>query len=391
MKDHPGCRFVALSGTMTNRSLLDYAHLIELALKKVSPIPRGYREAMDWAGALDVKPEIPMQPGALRFFCGPAVGGPEGEPIRSGFRRRMIESQGVVASAESDLGTSLIIRRLPLAIPERVERVRIEVDKKWALEGDEFEDILTKVRVLRQIACGFYYRWKWPNDEPDWEWLEARSNWNKAVREKLKQSRAGLDSPSLLEKAAERVLKGREDGPVWPQGAGVWVAWKPLKPRDPPPTETIWLDTFLLDDAIRRAKVSDLPCIIWYEHRAVGERLAKLSGFPLYGAGTDATESRDKAIVASINTQREGKNLQHHFARNIFTSLPSSGSIFEQAIGRTHRDGQEADEVIGDWYGHTPEAESAMASIIADSQYKLDEFGTPQKILIASRINESDN
>jgi len=49
MKEHPGCRFVGLSGTMTRRSLHDYQHLAELALRKNSPLPNNWAILDQWA------------------------------------------------------------------------------------------------------------------------------------------------------------------------------------------------------------------------------------------------------------------------------------------------------------------------------------------------------
>jgi hypothetical protein len=406
LKENPNCRFVALSGTMTTRSLNDYGHLIELALRKSSPLPRGYREIQDWAGALDVKPEYEVGPGALLRFCVP------GDTPRQGFRRRLTESQGVVASSEDEVGSSLVITRLTLKLPASVQKIYDEAKQSWSLDGEEFSDILTRTRVLRQIACGFYYRWNWPGGEPDYEWLEARANWNKAVREKLKQSRVGLDSPLLLANAAERSrkhlaadalgatpdgvrawadLEGAAQGPTWDAGAQLWAAWKAVRHRPEPPVEAIWLDSFLLDDLEKRARKQgeESPTIIWVEHRAVGERLAKLSGLPYYGEGTDASPSREQIIIASIATQGVGKNLQF-FGASLFASLPPNGTTFQQTIARTHRPGQLADTVTCFWYSHTEETTAAMDKIRADALYQLETTGAPQKVLYSSHINEND-
>jgi hypothetical protein len=402
-KDNPGCRFVALSGTITSRSLNDYSHLIEIALRKSSPLPRGYREVQDWAGALDVKPEYEVGPGALLRFCA------DGETPRAGFRRRLVESAGVVASSENEVGASLVIKRLSLKVPPPVLRLYSEVKKSWSIEGEEFSDILTRTRVLRQIATGFYYRWAWPDGEKDYEWLEARANWNKAVREKLKQSRVGLDSPLLLANAAERSLKllnasslgvSREgiaalakldeiEGPRWDAGADVWAAWKLVKDRKPPPTEAIWVDDFLLRDLKERGAAVEEPTIVWYEHVAVGEALARLTEWPLYDAGTDASASREKIIIASIAVNGTGKNLQH-FSNNLFASLPANGTTFEQTTSRTHRPGQLADAVTVGWYSHTEETAQAMDKIRADAIYQKETTGAPQKVLGAAHINEDD-
>lgn len=383
MKDNPGCRFVALSGTVTSRSLNDYAHLIELALRKASPLPRGFREVQDWAGALDVKPEYEVEPGALLRFC-------DGdETPRQGFRRRLVETQGVVASSEDEVGASLVIKRLSVKVPPAVLSLYSEVKKSWSIEGEEFSDILTRTRVLRQIATGFYYRWAWPGGEKDYEWLEARSNWNKAVREKLKQSREGLDSPLLLANAAERSLSNTGDGPRWDQGAAVWEVWKGVKDRKPPPTEAIWVDDFLLRDLEKRGGAVDEPTIVWYEHVAVGEALATLTGWPIFDAGTDASGTTEKIIIASIAVQGTGKNLQH-YSNNIFASLPPNGTTFQQTIARTHRPGQLADTVTAGWYAHTLETAEAMDKIRADAGYQLETTGAPQKVLYATHINEDD-
>ena len=54
-EDGPGksARFVALSGTITKRSLMDYVHLLRWALRAGSPIPRHAQDASPWAGAVD--------------------------------------------------------------------------------------------------------------------------------------------------------------------------------------------------------------------------------------------------------------------------------------------------------------------------------------------------
>ena len=378
MSDHPECRFAALSGTITNKSIMDYAHLIELALRKSSPLPRGYREVKDWAGALDVKPEYVMRPGALRKLCD------EGEETRDGYRRRLVETPGVVATSHKETGSSLLVRRLDVKIPDAIETLLTEVRKQWSIEGNVFEDILTYHRTLKQISCGFYYKWKWPGGVVDYEWLEARSAWHRAVRDKLRRSIRGMDSPLLLANAADRALKNKGEGPRWDCPA--WADWKAVKDRDPPPTETIWVDDFLCRDAIRYAKTIDVPVILWYEHRAIGERLGKLSGLPVYGQGTDASPTRESILIASRRVQGTGKNLQHHYGHNIFLELPPNGTEFEQSVGRTHRPGQIHDEVWVDWYGHTDETRLGIAKIVEDAEYKQATQGQPQKILYATRL-----
>lgn len=370
MDEHPECRFAILSGTVSRKSIADYAHLIELALRKNSPLPGNYREVKDWAGALDVEPDYVMRPGVLKKFCN------NGEPVREAFQRRMAETQGVVMTSDDELGTSLIVQKLKPEVPAKIERVIAETKKTWAIDEDEFDSALALSRALKQLACGFYYRWDWPGGEPDYEWLDARSAWHRAVREVLKRSRAGLDSPLLVARAAS---SGRLDIPEWRE-------WVKVKDRPVPPTVAVWIDDFIVDETIAWGQSQDGPAIIWYEHRALGERVAQLSGFPHFGAGTDADESTHPVIVCSMRAQGEGKNLQH-YCRNLFTTMPVSGKTFEQTAGRTHRHGQKADEVVIDWFAHTYELEKAVASVIQDAEYLQSTTGQRQKILYATKVN----
>jgi hypothetical protein len=385
MNANPSCRFAGMSGTITNKSLIDYAHLLELALRKNSPLPRVFNEVGDWAAAIDVRkendPRPPVAPGVLMKFCQP------GENVRQGYRRRLIETPGVVTTKEGSIGTSLIVRRIEPKLPPMVAVMLDEVATYWRIDEEELESAIAYWRARRQLACGFYYVWDWPEGVKDREWLEARAAWHQEVRSKLKQSRQGLDSPLLLARAAERHRTGEGDGPTW--ASETWDGWRRVKDRPVPPTKAIWISDYIIDAAMRWAEraVKKGPAIIWYEHRALGERLAAISGFPHYGAGTDATGAQAPVIICGTRTQGTGKNLQY-YNQNLFTSLPANGTEFEQNVGRTHRPGQLADEVVVDWFGNTEETIQALATVIEQAEYMQDTTGQQQKILYATRLND---
>ncbi len=377
-KEHPGCRYAFLSGTMTSRSVNDYATFCEMALKKNSPLPRGYREVRDWGGALDVKPEYVMSPGVLTRLCGP------GEDVRAGYMRRLTETPGVVMRSESDLATSLIIRRLNPKMPPPVIKLLDQVRKTWKIGDEEFSEATALARKLREISAGFYYRWAWP-DGKDFEWLEARAAWNCEVRDQLSRSRAGMDSPYLLELAAERHYAGKKTGaPVW--AAQTWPAWRAVKDRPLPPKEAVWVDDFLVKESLKWGEKMTKKgrAIIWCDHVALAERIAADGKLPHFGAGTDASQSKLPLIVCSIDAQSTGKNLQA-YEFNLITTLMPSGKGFEQLVARTHRNGQTADEVIVDWMGHTPELQRAMLQIIEDADYVQATTGGRQRVLRATR------
>jgi hypothetical protein len=384
MKENEGCRFVALSGTITTRSLRDYAHLIELALRKNSPLPKPYRELMEWADAIDViKPgedRTPRAPGALVRFC-------EGdESVRSGFRRRLVETPGVVATTESAIGTSLYLRAVKepeIKIPESITQALENLIATWAIGDEELTDPMSVGRVARQLSCGFYYVWEWPDGAKDWEWLDARKNWHKAVREFLKRrARKGIDSPLLVTNA---VLRGE-----FPDMEPAWEAWAAVKDRPEPPVKAIWVDHFLVDYAMewiaKQQTEKDGNGIVWFEHRAIEEQLRSRCA-TVFGAGQDAElgACKESVIACSINAHGTGKNLQR-WNRNLILTPPANGTKTEQLLGRTHRPGQEADEVWFDVCLHTEFLVRAYDAAVQDAHYVEETQGQKQKILYATKV-----
>ena len=64
--------------------------------------------------------------------------------------------------------------------------------------------------------------------------------------------------------------------------------------------------------------------------------------YRVFGSNFDQTEARP--IALSIRAHGVGKNLQA-WKEQVVLSPPSSGGAWEQLLGRTHRAGQQADEV----------------------------------------------
>lgn len=391
MKEHPECSFAGMSGTMTRSSLHDYQHLSELALRKHSPLPLHYGTLAEWAEALDVGDD-PLAPGALLKLCsddelkelGRARNPIEIQHVvRGAFRRRLIETPGVVATEETEVDASLTIEAVRPEVPPEIVAKLKEVRQRWEIDGEELVDALTVARVLRQVAAGFRYKWKWPNDEPDVEWLSARRDWFREVREILKLSKKGLDSPLLIASACER---GDFD-------SANYEAWRKVKDRKPPPTEAIWSSDFLVKKALEwAADKNSKPGIIWYSWRAVGEKLAEVSGLPFFGPGSEASAKlvqidakKSPLIICSIAAHGTGKDLQG-YANHLVTTPPSGGVEWEQLLGRSHRPGQLADEVSYNVCVHTVETEGAFRNAVRDAGYIEQTTGQKQKLNFADRL-----
>ena len=383
MKEHPDTLFCAMSGTITTRSLRDYAHLTKWALESMSPMPHKYAELSDWCDALDEKvdPLKRLMPGALLGLCSDeeldiVAKDPNQatEITRKAFRRRLVETPGVVATKEKALGVSLSIQAHKLEPvqdwPDLVQKMRETYETP---DGQPFTEAVELWRHCRELAVGMYYKWDPPAPA---DWLLARRNWGRFVREVLKGKRKGLDTEFQIAKACARNELACDDYTPWvsirdsfkPNSVPVWVHGETVK----------WCKKWMQEN----------EGIVWVEHVAFGKKLSELSGIQYFGEGGTCNgvpiEDASGPIIASIASNHEGRNLQK-WNRNLIVSAPPNGRMFEQLLGRTHREGQEADEVSVDILFVMREQWEGFNQAILDAQYIEFTTGQPQKLLYADR------
>ena len=382
--------FIALSGTLTSTSLEDFAHLAKWTLGEMSPVPSRKTFIYSWSACLDRdgKPTKADKLSMARLVS--KFGGNE----REAFQSRLEKSLGVVISKNEGPPCSLVLQmRYPEKCP-KVEKYLTQMQKTWTTPaGEELESALAYVRAARQIACGFYYVWKWKNNIPDVEWLEARAKWHRAVRRVLEKAGEGYDSPALLERACERLLAGENERlPKYLVQA--YVEWLPQKPKPLPPVAARWISDYLVDDVAKFVEQADEPPIVWYGHQAVAMRLRRKTGLPVFGPGKDASEqllgiSKAQPIIASLSAHSQGKNLQT-WGNAIFAHPLSDGARYEQALGRHHRTGQKRDEVYSTIYGHDV-FDKAFRQARRSAKYIEETTGMNQRLQYASYDDERRN
>lgn len=372
------CKFVALSGTVTKRSLQDYGHLAKWSLHERSPLPTTWGDLEEWACALDERPRSTFRvpPGALLNLGGPGL-----DAVREGFQRRVTETPGVVATYDRLADCSLTISRVEIPectnVQEAFRKLRDdgETPDGWPTLGG-----LDDARHARELALGFYYRWEPRGPEP---WMKARREWGSFVRYVLAHNRSGIDSELQVAQACDL---GRIDVAEIAAKLGISPdprnAWRDIKGTFTPNKEAIWIS----DAAIRicRDWLSE-PGIVWTEHVAFGEALSRVSGVPYAGAGGLTKDRRTlesfagKQVIASVASSGEGRNLQA-WCRNLVASPFALGSTWEQLLARTHRDGQTADEVTVDVLSGCAENEIHFAQARADAQYIAATTGQDQRL-----------
>lgn len=355
---NPNTIVLAMSGTITKRSIRDFWHIAKWCLRSNTPMPLNWPEMSLWADALDEK-----VPDLMRVK--PGVLGHDLQSARQNFQRRFIKTPGVISTMDAFVGPALEFKRvnykpsLELQIAFRNLRSLWETPDRWPIT-----DAVSMWRHARELACGFYYRW---NPRPPEEWLSARKAWASYVRLKIATWGNNLDTELQVAKACT-------DGRLPPN---TYQQWQEIKPIHELSTEAVWIDYSALDLAARWLD-NNHDGICWVEHVAFGEALAKQIRCKFYGAGTHLEEASGP-VIASISAHSEGRNLQK-WNQNLVISCPPSGAIWEQLIGRTHRDGQLANKVTFDILLTCEEQTKGFKQAILDARYIEDMTGQPQKL-----------
>jgi len=172
--------------------------------------------------------------------------------------------------------------------------------------------------------------------------------------------------------------------------------WQAVKDTFKPNSTPVWLDDYALQATAAWLDTAT-GGICWVEHVAFGKRLAEITGRSYYGAqGLDKNknyieDAKGEPIIASIAANSEGRNLQRYYSKNLISSVPPGNAVWEQLIGRTHRDGQVADEVTVDVLIECYEQWAAMQQSLLDARYAQDTLGQVQKLNIADVTLQSSS
>ena len=415
---HEDTRFVGMSGTVTRRSIMDFSHLMKWGLKAGSPLPHSFQDLLDWADSVDegIPDDQRPDPGALWSLCAP------GETPRQGFRRRLLETPGVVAS-ESPLvtksdGTDValnIIERVPLSIPASIGDALEELRRTWQTpSGDE---LMTAIEVscrAREIALGFFYRWDWPvvtdpaaralmghtgmcqtGCNKDHHWLDARKVWRKFVRTVIKNSQHSNRPLDTEQHVAQAILSGHIPAAAHNNEYANWVAvrdrWDPEKLK-----QAVWISDFIISDIerwVRSCQKTGHSGIVWAESLALlkllHERMPNVPFYPSGPAGEGIIAAGEgkgphgAATCIAAMSHKTGKNLQA-FTANLLVEISTSGNDHEQLLGRTHRSGQESDEVTAELYLHSIEMWEAFDQARRDASYAEETWKQIQRLSYAT-------
>lgn len=379
VQEHPDTRCVMLSGTMAARSVVDFDHLAELALRERSPLPREWLEVEAWAACTDARTDAPpthhqraaMAP-LLRAFPTP-----EGTATASLYAR-LRSCPGVLCTVDTSAAEcSLRMEARKYTAAPALKTALRELRMLWQLpDGTELLRAADFAAAARQLQQGFYYRPVWGPSGPNVQWLEARTQWGQQVRRVLALGLPGVDTPGGV---AEYV---RQTGPQYRRAA--LEAWEAIAESGAPGQEAVWVSDAHLQHVrgvALRLEVERGPVLVWCEHTATLDQLAAL-GMRVCRPG-DKLPTAPCTVALSRASFGMGTNLQA-YSTNVVLEPLSNGEAWEQLLGRTHREGQQADDVLVVVPYWDRAAVAAVEAAQADAQYVQQATGQRQKLLLAS-------
>jgi hypothetical protein len=394
LKAHPSTRLCVLSGTLAKTSLRDFAHLMQWSLRQYSPLPEKWNVLESWANVIDSGKDgfsladldllRPLADKYLpaRLDLATTIQGQQ-EIVRAAFLERLKTTPGVVLTQTGSVDLPVYLTEIEtLQVPAEIQRALCDCETTWKLPGGE--EIISPLELaarLKEIALGFHYFWQWPDNKPDWEWLEARATYRREIRTIVMQNLPRLDTPGLVEKALK---KGTLDAPTLIQAQQKWgyesQRYLALTGRTEPETKTRWLSYYVLEDVhlrIQYLKASRENCVIWYSHKAVAEELRRMPDVQVIEPGAEVLPF--DFVACSVDSHGTGRNLQR-WSNNIILSPSSSGAKWEQLIGRTHRQGQSKPVNIM-VYSHTPHLQNSVQTSNVRSKFIQQVLGQEQKLL----------
>lgn len=335
LANHPGTRFIAVSGTLCKGALEDFAEISARALGEGSPLPLDRATVTEWGDCVNegIQPLRRRPPGALSFL---ADGAKDLEGVRRGLGSRIAQTRGVVASGMEQVDCSLYVTALRYEVSPVAREHFATLRNLWETpDGWAFSEALTARRHARELALGMHGIW---DPRPPDEWLDARRAWAKFVRATLTR-REDVDTEKTVRKA---VLAGRISDP-----GSTLATWQAVEDTFTIRPKPIWHDTVALDlcaEWLEREKG-----VVWTAHTFFAVRLSEMTGRPYYGEGAVSAQGkhvRDAKgpIIASIGSCGTGQNLQQ-YNKGLVTAPMAGSSMWEQLLGRFHRTGQTADEV----------------------------------------------
>jgi hypothetical protein len=432
---------VALSGTITKKSVRDYAYVARRCLHELAPIPLRESALDAFCAAIDADVEGTGQTDLDRErmrqliewsrlhgfdpYSSAEMQLTAQEATREAFRYRLNTAQGVVATSDASVDCSLIISWSEPPRPESAEAERLAqlmtavVKDMKTPDGDVIEFGMHTYKWLWELSAGFYNSLVWPTVEelrlkhvqrgkPISEHeaaalIQAAKDQHKLKQEYHKQLRyfldyrhiPGCDSPMLVAQEIVRQLNGEKARhKLIPELIESYRIQRDAYFDDLPERRSVpvRICDYKIKAAVEWCRRHDPNQkgpggMVWFHHPEVGHwtheyLIAAGIKHTMAFAGDNAAPRQDGLVISSY-AHGTGKNLQHQ-SRNLIIELRREAATMEQMLGRTHRSGQKADDVRADVFVSNGFDLALFNSILRDSDYIQATTGMKQRLCYAT-------
>lgn len=435
---------IAVSGTITKKSVQDYSHLCKRALHELAPVPlkesaiRSLGQVLDAENAAASLTDLDRAR-MLRILEWAKTNGKDPyedankrgirltfqEAVREAFQHRLRTSAGVVATGDTGVGCSLILSWSEPPRPKTPESekmadmmTKVAVDYKTP-DGDAIDFGMHTFKWLWELTSGFYNSLVWPTvEEMKAECvskgkaitdLEAqtliegakahnalRQEYHKLLRHWLDNRHVpGCDSPMLVAQEITRQLDGKPAKhaiasdlvEAYRKQKAAWYDDLPER-RSIPVRVCDYKILAAVEWCRQHAPQNKGPGgFVWFHHPCIGKWLSEYltkAGIQHTCAFAGQNEAPFKeGLVLTSYAHSTGKNLQHQ-SRNLILELRRESAIMEQMLARTHRSGQLADDVRADIFVSNGFDLALFGSILRDADYIQSTMGTPQRLCYAT-------
>lgn len=316
LQKNPATGFVPLSASLVpTRDPLKYAHLFDMALMGNSPFPHGRSERRVWKQCLDLN-EPMTSPGVL---------GADKLQAIDWLKHRIATWPGVVyIPDDQQIGVALNIREHYGIISENYGYLQ-GLEETWAMpDGRELLSASEVWDAGRQLALGGYYKW---TARPPHHWSEARRNFARFVREKIRYTEDIETEAQVFEKFID---------------AYEVRAWLAVREEFKPEKKWVQLNNSLAANLTEHILIKDTPSLVWCYYPGAAWSLSQQLGVPYFHEPNREFEKYSGTCVISQDAFTAGLNLQR-YAHNVFLTPDADPDAWHQRLGRTHRFGQERD------------------------------------------------
>lgn len=427
---------VIMSGTITKKKIADYAHLARVALREQSPTPIKEQSIMLLGGAIDAEVlgdglgNLDLQRASEVINWARQVGydptqkarerglsATFQETVRDAYQHRLRTAPGVVSTSDASVDCSLYIAWSEPPRPRTPEAEKMGALMKQVVtamttpDGDVIDYGMHTYKWLWELSGGFYNSLVWPTIEqvqksahgrgkPVTEreaemLLEAAKShhallqvYHKELRQFLDRNHIpGCDTPMLVALEINRQLDGTaakhrlSNDLIKSYRDQKAARYDDLPQRIGRPVRICDYKVVAGVEWAREHIVTG--GLIWVHHPELAHWLHEYldaAGIPhtLALAGQNEAAYTHGLVIVSY-AHGTGKNLQHQ-NHNLFLELRREASTMEQALGRTHRSGQMADDVRVDVFISSGFDLALFNAILRDADYIQATTGQAQRL-----------